>query len=474
MTYSIISIMRQELGLVVIALLVLFFDLVVNEKNKQKVFLIALALFGLHTLAGFFPFEGGNLFGGMYSTQPVHILMKNVLNIGVFLVLLMSASWLKTPQIANKSNEFLMILLTTLSGMYFMISAGDFLMFYIGLEIASIPMAILAAYEKFKSRSEEAGIKFLLNSALSTGFLLFGLSLFYAAAGSIYFDDLTRTLSQPSPLVALALTFLLSGLAFKLSLVPFHFWTADVYEGSPMVVTSYFSVISKGAVAFVLGILLFKVFPVFEGLWQNVIYTLAVATMFLGNLFAIRQKNIKRFLAFSSIAQAGFILLGLLHTDNLGIIVIIYFVLIYILSNLAAFGVAQAVYAASGKENIEDYNGFYKTNPRLALIMMLALFSLSGIPPVAGFFSKFFLFTAAAKAGYYWLVFIAVVNTTIALYYYLLVVKAMFINPNPEPLPTIRFDKYLRSALFITVIGIFLTGILSPVFEYIQAMVDKF
>lgn len=196
--------------------------------------------------------------------------------------------------------------------------------------------------------------------------------------------------------------------------------------------------------------------------------------MFLGNLFAIRQKNIKRFLAFSSIAQAGFILLGLLHTDNLGIIVIIYFVLIYILSNLAAFGVAQAVYAASGKENIEDYNGFYKTNPRLALIMMLALFSLSGIPPVAGFFSKFFLFTAAAKAGYYWLVFIAVVNTTIALYYYLLVVKAMFINPNPEPLPTIRSDKYLRSALFITVIGIFLTGILSPVFEYIQAMVDKF
>lgn len=162
MTYSIISIMRQELGLVVIALLVLFFDLVVNEKNKQKVFLIALALFGLHTLAGFFPFEGGSLFGGMYSTQPVHILMKNVLNIGVFLVLLMSVSWLKAPQIANKSNEFLMILLTTLSGMYFMISAGDFLMFYIGLEIASIPMAILAAYEKFKSRSEEAGIKFLL------------------------------------------------------------------------------------------------------------------------------------------------------------------------------------------------------------------------------------------------------------------------------------------------------------------------
>lgn len=474
MTYTIFSIMRQELGLVVIALLVLFLDLLVNEKNKQKVFTVTLVLFGLHTLTGFFSFDGGSLFGGMYSTTAVHILMKNVLNIGVFLVMLMSASWLKTTQIANKSNEFLMIMLTTLSGMYFMISSGDFLMFYIGLEIASIPMAVLAAYEKFKSRSEEAGIKFLLNSALSSGFLLFGLSLFYAAAGSIYFDDLAVILSQPTTLIALALTFLLSGLAFKLSLVPFHFWTADVYEGSPMVVTSYFSVISKGAVAFVLGILLFKVFSAFEGLWQNVIYALAVATMFLGNLFAIRQKNIKRFLAFSSIAQAGFILLGLLHNDNFGITVIIYFVLIYILSNLAAFGVAQAVSVATGKENIEDYNGLYKTNPRLSLIMMLALFSLSGIPPVAGFFSKFFLFTAAAKAGYYWLVFIAVINTTIALYYYLLVVKAMFINPNPEPLPTIRSDKYLRSALFISVIGIFLTGILSPVFEYIQAIVEKF
>ncbi len=474
MTYSVISIMRQELGLIVIALLVLFLDLIVSEKNKQKVYLTALVLFGLHTLAGFIPFEGGSLFGGMYNTTPVQILMKNVLNIGVFLVLLMSASWLVAPQISNKSNEFLLILLTTLSGMYFMISSGDFLMFYIGLEIASIPMAILAAYEKFKSRSEEAGIKFLLNSALSSAFLLFGISLFYATSGSVYFDDFSKNLTQPSPMLGLALTFLLSGLAFKLSLVPFHFWTADVYEGSPMVVTSYFSVISKGSVAFVLGILLFKVLPAFVDLWQNVIYALAIATMFIGNLFALRQKNIKRFLAFSSIAQAGFILLGLLHADAFGITVIIYFVLIYILSNLAAFGVAQAIALTTGRENIEDYNGLYKTNPRLSLIMMLALFSLSGIPPVAGFFSKFFLFTAAAKAGFYWLVFIAVVNTTIALYYYLLVVKAMFINPNPEPLPTIRSDNYLRSALFITVIGIFLTGILSPVFEYIQAIVDKF
>ncbi len=474
MTYSLLSIMRQELGLIVITLLVLFLDLFVRETNKQKVYIITLILFGIHTLAGFFPFEGGTLFGGMFHTTPMHILMKNVLNIGVFLVLLMSASWLIMPRISDKRNEFLMILLTTLSGMYFMISAGDFLMFYIGLEIASIPMAVLAAFEKFKSRSEEAGIKFLLNSALSTGFLLFGLSLFYAAGGTLYFDDFSHSISQPSPLVALALTFLLSGLAFKLSLVPFHFWTADVYEGSPMVVTSYFSVISKGSVAFVLGILLFKVFPAFIGLWQFVIYALAIATMLIGNLFALRQKNIKRFLAFSSIAQAGFILLGLLQTDTFGITVIIYFVLIYILSNLAAFGVAQAISVATGKENIEDYNGLYKTNPSLSLIMMLALFSLSGIPPVAGFFSKFFLFTAAAKAGYYRLVFIAVVNTTIALYYYLLVVKAMFINPNPNPLPPIRSDNYLRSALFITVVGIFLAGILSPVFEYMQAIVDKF
>jgi NADH-quinone oxidoreductase subunit N len=259
-----------------------------------------------------------------------------------------------------------------------------------------------------------------------------------------------------------------------MSLVPFHLWTADVYEGSPTIITSYLSVISKGAAAFIFAILLYKVFSTTVTMWQNILYALAVMTMTVGNLFALRQKNIKRFLAFSSIAQAGFILLGLINVDSLGIATVIYFVFIYILSNLAAFGVIMAVQNATGKENIADFDGFYKTNPKLSLIMMLALFSLAGIPPIAGFFSKFFLFAAAAKHNFYWLVFIAVINTTIALYYYLMVVKAMFINKTETPVETLKIDFYTKAALIISVAGLFITGFIGVFFDYIKAVVDKF
>ena len=184
-----------------------------------------------------------------------------------------------------------------------------------------------------------------------------------------------------------------------MSLVPFHLWTADVYEGSPTIVTSYFSVISKGAAAFITSILLFKVFFNQLYLWKDIIYLLSVLTMTVGNLFALRQTNIKRFLAFSSISQAGFILLGLVNVDSLGVTAIIYFILIYILSNLSAFGVVMAIANVTGKEEIKDYNGLYKTNPLLSLTMMLAMFSLAGIPPTAGFFSKFFHFALLLPPG---------------------------------------------------------------------------
>ncbi|HOA10008.1 MAG: NADH-quinone oxidoreductase subunit N [Bacteroidales bacterium] len=469
-----LSLMRQEVSLIFIAVLVLICELTVNQRYKKVVIPITLVLFGVHTILGFVPFDGGKLFGGMFATSHAQALMKSVLNVGVFIILLQSVAWLKKEVNFQKSNEFLILLFSTLTGMYFMISSGDFLMFYIGLEIASIPMAMLAAFDTFRSKSSEAGIKFLLNSALSSGILLFGISLFYAISGTIYFDDLPLYFSPVSPLFALGFIFFISGLAFKMSLVPFHLWTADVYEGSPTIVTSYFSVISKGAAAFITSILLFKVFFNQLYLWKDIIYLLSVLTMTVGNLFALRQTNIKRFLAFSSISQAGFILLGLVNVDSLGVTAIIYFILIYILSNLSAFGVVMAIANVTGKEEIKDYNGLYKTNPLLSLTMMLAMFSLAGIPPTAGFFSKFFLFTDAAKGGYYWLVFIAVLNTIISLYYYLLVVKAMFISPNEQPIERFRSDIYTRTALLITVVGIFAVGIYSPIFEYIRNIIDKF
>ncbi len=466
--------MRQELSLIIIALLILFLDITLNQRHKKFIIPLTLILFGVHTLLGFIPFEGGKFFGGMFVTSHVHSFMKNVLNIGVFIVLLQSVAWLRKDINSPKSNEFLVLLFSTLIGMYFMISSGDFLMFYLGLEIASIPMAMLAAFDTFRSKSSEAGIKFLLNSALSSGIMLFGISLFYGISGTIYFDELPHYFAHVTPLFALAFIFFVSGMAFKMSLVPFHLWTADVYEGSPTIITSYFSVISKGAAAFIFSLLLFKVFFNEMFLWKNIIYLLSVLTMTVGNLFAMRQTNMKRFLAFSSISQAGFILLGLINVDSLGITVVIYFMLIYILSNLCAFGVVMAISNVTGKEEIKDYNGLYRTNPLLSLTMMLAMFSLAGIPPTAGFFSKFFLFTAAAKGSYYWLVFIAVLNTIISLYYYLLIVKAMFINPNEQPIARFKSDSYTKTALLITVIGIFAVGIYSPIFDYIKDLLDKF
>jgi NADH-quinone oxidoreductase subunit N len=219
---------------------------------------------------------------------------------------------------------------------------------------------------------------------------------------------------------------------------------------------------------------LFTVFKTLMHVWENIIYVVALATMFTGNLFALRQQNMKRFLAFSSIAQAGFILLGLMTGDQLGTATIIYFVMIYIFSNLAAFGVVQAISLKTGKENMNDYEGLYRTNPNLSLVMMLALFSLAGIPPVAGFFGKFFLFTAAASKGYYLLVFLAVVNVTISLYYYLLVVRAMFLRTSDQAIPYFKNKLYMRLGLILTVIGMLVLGLYSPLYDYIYELSSVF
>jgi NADH-quinone oxidoreductase subunit N len=215
-------------------------------------------------------------------------------------------------------------------------------------------------------------------------------------------------------------------------------------------------------------ITLFTVFPVIVKTWQNTIYVTSILTMTIGNLFAIRQQNLKRFLAFSSISQAGYLLLGLIGGNELGMASVIYYVLVYIFSNLGAFGVVAVISNVSGKENIDDYNGLYHTNPSLSLIMTLALFSLAGIPPVAGFFGKFFLFTAAAEKGFYLLVLIAVLNTIISLYYYLLVVKAMFISKSEAPVEHFRSDISTRIGLALCVAGIVITGFASTIFEVIR------
>lgn len=466
--------MRQEIFLLAIILLLIVGEIFIPKSKKSYIVHLALFLFGIHTILGFFPVEETSLFGGMFRTNELIHLFKNVLNVGVLILLLQSADWIQEKLVKdNKGTEFFMLMFSSLLGMYFMISAGDFLMFYIGLELSTLPVAALVAWETSKRISSEAGVKFILSAGLASGVSLFGISLLYAATGSIYFTDIIGVITS-SNLTILAFILFFSGLAFKISLVPFHFWTADVYEGAPISVASYLSVISKGAAVFILMILMFTIFRPLMHVWENIIYVIALATMFIGNLFAIRQQNMKRFLAFSSIAQAGFILLGLITGTQLGTATVVYFVLVYVFSNLAAFGVVQAISLQTGKENRDDYNGLYRTNPNLSLVMMLALFSLAGIPPVAGFFGKFFLFTAAASKGYYLLVFLAVVNVTISLYYYLLVVRAMFIRKSDEPIPYFKNKIYMRLGLLATVIGILVLGLYSPLYDYIFELSNVF
>ena len=465
--------MRHELLLTLAAVVVLIAEIATSDKNKARLVPFSIGLFALVTVIGFIPGQAGTLFGGSFQSSPLTMVMKNVLNLGVLIIFLQAEGWLKKEENLDKISEYFILTIATLIGMNFMISAGDFLIFYVGLETATIPIAGLAAFDKYKSQSAEAGIKLILSSAFSSGILLFGLSLLYGATGSIYFADIAANVSA-NALIALGFIFFVAGMGFKISLVPFHFWTADVYEGAPINVTSYLSVVSKGAAAFIFTIVLFTVFKSVTDMWKPLIYTLAVFTMTLANLFALRQDNIKRFLAFSSIAQAGFILLGILGAGELGMAAVVYFVLVYVFTNLGAFGVVAAIHDFSGVETISGYNGLYKTNPKLSLLMTLALFSLAGIPPVAGFFGKFFLFTAAAGSGYYYLVLIAVLNATISLYYYLRVVRAMFIEKSDNPVPTFRSSNAMRIALILCVAGIFAVGFASGIFEYIRSISQQF
>lgn len=465
MTLESFLLMRQELVLLAVILLLIIGEIFSN--NKKGLLNFAIGLFVVHTVIGFLPMQEGTVFGGMFRSTPLIHLFKNVLNVGVLIILLQSADWIKEKVVPeHKSTEFFILMFSSLLGMYYMISAGDFLMFYLGLELSALPVAALIAFETYKRKSAEAGIKFILSAALASGTSLFGVSLLYATTGTIHFEEVAAIISY-SNLSLLGFIFFFTGLAFKISLVPFHFWTADVYEGAPIGIASYLSVISKGAAVMILMIVLFTVMKPFDLVTHKLLYIVALATMFVGNLFALRQQNMKRFLAFSSIAQAGFILLGIMSNDQLGIATVVYFVGIYVFTNLAAFGVVQAISLQSGKENMDDYNGLYRTNPKLSLVMMLALFSLAGIPPVAGFFGKFFLFTAAASQGMYLLVFLAVVNVTISLYYYLLVIRAMFLRKSENAIPYFESKLFMKLGLIIAVVGILFIGLYSPIYDYI-------
>lgn len=467
--YSQVLFMRDELSLTAILLILLVFDLFASERARPWAGSLACGLMGIHILINIFPMQEISAFGGMYDYTPMMTVVKSILSIGTLIVFMQSSRWLNREDTRIRQGEFYVLTLATLLGMFLMISAGNFLLFFIGIEMAAIPMATLVAFDKYHHHSYEAGAKFVVSSLFASGLMLYGISMLYGTTGTLYFDDVAAEIVG-TPLQLMAFVFFFVGIAFKMSLVPFHLWAADVYQGAPTGVTAYLSVVSKGAAAFVLFLLLTRVFAPIAQQWQWILYGIALATITIGNIFAIRQQNIKRFFAFSSISQAGYILLGIIGGTAVGMSAVVYYILVYLVANLGAFGVISAIEQQSGKIQISDYNGLYKTNPRLSVVMMLSLFSLAGIPPFAGFFSKFFIFMAAAGSGYYLLVFIALLNTVISLYYYLMVIKAMFITPNEQPIATFRSDYATRISLVLCLAGIVLLGLVSAVQGGIAAL----
>ena len=475
MGYSQFLNMIPEATLVAILIIVFVADFASSKNNRRTWFNPLMCLLMVaQTVVSFMQKDPATAFGGMYVTTAAANVMKTILAAGTLVVIIQARAWLSREDTAFKEGEFYMLVISTLLGMNMMMSSGHFLMFFLGLEMASVPMACLVALDKYRHNSAEAAAKYILTATFSSGVMLYGISMLYGATGQLYFDDFIAVIGKEHlTLSIVGLVFFFSGLGFKISLVPFHFWTADTYQGAPTTVTGYLSVISKGAAAFALCTILMKVFAPMIEYWEYLLYIVIVLSITIGNLFAIRQKELKRFMAFSSISQAGYIMLAVVGASQHGVAALTYYVLVYVAANLAVFTVIGSVEENNdGRTDIRAYDGFYSKNPKLAFLMTLALFSLAGIPPFAGMFSKFFVFMAAAEQGSTWayvVVFVALVNTVVSLYYYLLIVKAMYIRTAENPLPTFRTDAGTRIALALCTLGIMLFGIFSCLYDWIFA-----
>ena len=474
MNYGQFLTMMPEVTLMTLLVITFICDFISAGKERRWFNPVVCLLMLAHLAINIMPSVSLEAFGGMYQTNSSISVIKSILALGAFIVLIQSRTWLARKDTSFKEGEFYLLLISTLLGMNMMVSANHFLLFFLGLEMASVPMACLVAFDKYRHHSAEAGAKFILTATFSSGVMLYGISFLYGATGTLYFNDMQKLL-HATPLTIMGLVFFFSGLGFKISLVPFHFWTADSYQGAPTTVTGYLSVVSKGAASFALLTILMKVFSNMIEQWQYMLYIVIVLSITIANLFAIRQTELKRFMAFSSISQAGYIMLAVVANNSLGIAALSYYVLIYVVANMAVFTIIGIVEEHNnGTTEMESYNGLYSTNPKLSLIMTLALFSLGGIPPFAGMFSKFFVFMSAVEQGNtlsYAIVFIALINTVVSLYYYLLIVKAMYINKNDKALPTFKSDVNTKVALTICTTGILLLGVCSFVFEYIMANV---
>ncbi len=424
---------------------------------------------------------GGSPIGGVFATD--HLTMIARLAI-IAAALITSLLCLEIRPAAHPGEFYALIIFATL-GMCLMVGANELLLAYLAIELTSIPLYLLAGYFRNDARSAEAGLKYFLFGAISSAILLYGMSLAFGAAlngvaGAANLNDLTRfnrigALTPSSGgLVTLAMLFIIAGMGYKLAIVPFHGWSPDVYEGAPTAITAFISTASKAAGFILLFRLLTETFPAMVGSpalsadaggWTAVLAILALLTVVIGNLAALPQTNARRLLAYSSIAHAGFVALGLLawaaaqpFDRDQGLIALLYYLIIYTLTNLGAFGALALIGQQTGGDDLTHLRGLSRRNLPLALLFTVCILSLAGIPPLGGFFAKFYIFMAGWQSGATWLVVIAVVMTIVSLYYYLRLLKAMFIEPATDTAP-VALPGWIGVALTIAVIGILIAGI---------------
>jgi len=460
------SLLKHEFSLIGMIVFLLVIKIRSKEWTNESLIQTMNIFLVMNLIFGLFFNSTGELFDSMFRNSVLIAFEKNILNLALLIIHLQSVEWMKRHK---HLTEFYLLLLSSMSGMFFLLSSGNWLMFYLALELSTIPLAALCNFDLDKKRSGEAAMKMILSSAFSSCILLFGISLLYGSTGTLDFVEMSAAMGA-APIQILAFIFVFTGFAFKLSVAPFHFWTADVYEGSPVAITAYLSVISKGTVIFVLASIFYTVFHGISDIWYDVLAISAVITMTVGNLFALRQTNMKRFLAFSSIAQVAYLLIGISGSSDLGMSSSIYFVLIYVFSNLGAFAVVAYISSHTGKESIEDYNGLYKSNPALSWLLGISLFSLAGIPPTAGFFGKLFLLTAGAEIGNWPLIIFAALNMVVSLYYYLRVIRAVFMEEGSQPLSKLQIGISGKIAMLVCLGGILLLGFTSGLYEYILSL----
>ena len=367
------------------------------------------------------------LFGNGYKIDFMSTFMKILITISGIFVMLSSSKYLKVTKIFKI--EYPILLLSSILGMLIMISSNDLIVFYMGLELQSLALYVLASFDRNNKLSSESGLKYFVLSALSSGLLLYGCSLIYGFAGSTNFDEISANIDQVQYGLTLGIVFILVGLAFKISAVPFHMWAPDVYEGSPTSVTIFFAILPKIAALTVLIRFLYVPFINLIEQWQVIIIFLSIASMIFGAVAAIGQKNLKRLMAYSSISHMGFALAGLSVGSNEGIQSSITYVSIYLFMNLAFFSCLFMLRKEERYfENIDDLSGLSKNHPILSLSLLIVLFSLAGIPPLAGFFAKFYIFLAVIEKEMYFLAIIGLLSTVIAAFYYLRIIKTIYFD----------------------------------------------